>query len=94
MIRNMNTIEEYRALDMNAILNQAGRTVSNECYPCKRAVVVNVLLDMGRDQRRDYILLPVAPVFVRDALLCGFEEVQVHLRVRVPGLAFRLALGI
>lgn len=27
MIRNMNTIEDYRGLDMTAILNQAGRTV-------------------------------------------------------------------
>lgn len=27
MVRNMNTIEDYRKLDMNKILQQAGRTV-------------------------------------------------------------------
>ena len=28
MIRNVNTIEEYRNLDKTAVLNRAGRTVS------------------------------------------------------------------
>lgn len=29
MIKNVNTIEEYRNLDKGAVLNQAGRTVSD-----------------------------------------------------------------
>jgi hypothetical protein len=39
MIRNMNTIEDYRNLDMAAILNQAGRTVGYASTTYKQDVL-------------------------------------------------------
>ena len=33
IIKNVNTIEKYRALDKASVLNRAGHTVSQSCNP-------------------------------------------------------------
>ena len=38
MIKNVNTIEEYRNLDKSMVINRAGRTVSRETFTAQGLV--------------------------------------------------------
>lgn len=52
MIKNVNTIEEYRSLDKGAILSQAARTVRHHPKPPRSNVALPDYryTDLGRDQ--------------------------------------------
>ena len=49
MIRNMNTIEDYRALDKAAVLNRAAKTVIQSSY-LSNPVSLTLRTDLGRNQ--------------------------------------------
>ena len=44
MVKNVNTIEEYRKLDKGIVLTQAARTVSTTSHPFRRLVIATHLV--------------------------------------------------
>lgn len=84
MIKNVNTIEEYRSLDKGAVLSKAARTVSKFQNIKMRCALLIDRKDLGRHQRRHNILMSVTLGLVRCHLLCRSQEIQVHLSVRIP----------
>ena len=77
MIRNVNTIEEYRSLDKAAILAQAARTVSLNfewlLVTADKGTDPNV--GLGGHQRRINILMPFTPRILFRRLLRRSQEV-------------------
>ena len=88
MIKNVNTIEEYKILDKGAILNQAARTVRFRLpSSLLQEQSLNLIVDMGCYKRWHYIFLSLATVFIHHDLLRRSQKVQIHVFVRFPGFA-------
>lgn len=71
IIRNVNTIEEFKNADKNAIINTAGKQV---CYPHVTLKAIDVkeltLSDLGCDTGWHHILLTISPLFLHDTIVC------------------------
>lgn len=90
MIKNVNTIEDYRNLDKNAILAQAGRTVRGKSrWSYLPFLNADKHLDLGCHQRWHYLLVSFPLGLLRRHLFCRFKKVQVHLYLWLPSLALR-----
>ena len=75
MIKNVNTIEEYKEIDKIRLLQQAGKTVRCLCIIACEGRLLILVKDMGSYQRRHHILVPISFGFVCHSLLCRLEEV-------------------
>lgn len=71
MIKNVNTIEEYRNMDKSQMINQAGRTVRSVHYECTPEQSLTYDPDLGCNQRRHYLLLPFIAGIIHRSLICG-----------------------
>ena len=88
MIKNMNTIEDYRNLDKNAMLSQVGRTVS-----LHTAINLRLTrLGLGSYQRWNYLLVSLLAGIILHSVFRGPEEVQVHLLVWLSCTTFGVQL--
>ena len=83
MIKNVNTIEEYRNMDKSQMIVQAGRTVRQTLLDSSRAILTNAP-DLGCHQRWDYLLVPLVAVVFHYSLICRPQKVQVLLLVCLP----------
>jgi hypothetical protein len=63
MIKNFNTIEEFRNADKPTILQTTGNTVSLSACTLP-SLSSHILQDLGSDKRWNNLLLPVTPSFV------------------------------
>ena len=76
MIKNVNTIEEYKELDKINMLQQTGKTVGNSPPGyTKEKVDQQSLSDMGGYQRRHHLLMSIASSIIPSSLLRRSEEV-------------------
>lgn len=79
MIKNFNTIEEFKRASKPEILQKIARTVIN---PSPSASLftnskeyTDIKADLGRNTRWIYLLSPLATFLFRHSFLCGPEEI-------------------
>jgi hypothetical protein len=93
MIKNVNTLEEYKSMDKAAVLNRAGQIVSAAVTAvCEGMWLMMASPDMGSYLRRHNLLMPFITLLLYRHLLCRPEEVQVLLLVRISSITFRAEL--
>lgn len=63
IIKNLNTIEDYRNMDKSAVLHRAGKTVCNTLQ-LKQSSLLNLRLDLGGHSRRHNLLLSFVTLVV------------------------------
>lgn len=87
IIKNVNTVEEYKNTDKNALLHQAGKTVSAGnpwTYGTISLMRRYLFAGLGRYKGRVNILLPFLALVVYRAFLCGPEDLQILVLVCFP----------
>jgi hypothetical protein len=89
MIKNFNTIEEFKKADKNKMLHNAAKAV---CKPATDTALQDPAdrnTDLGWHQRWLNILRSVALVIIYHSMLRGLEEVPLYILVWLPGSALR-----
>jgi hypothetical protein len=91
MIKNVNTIEDYRNMDKPQMILQAGKTVwpVEDLHPDRYQMtsadqLTHCYIDLGRHQRRHHLFLSFFAIIIHHPLLCRSQKIQVLLLVRVP----------
>lgn len=91
ILKNCNTIEDYRNLDRGAILERAGRMV-NTASQVSCATLLIACVDLGSYPRWLHLRMPVAPRLIYLHFLRGLKEIQVHLSLRLSRHPLRSAV--
>ena len=96
MIKNVNTVEEYRNMDRPHLLHQAGQMVGITITGCLGewyTYTNEKLQDMGCYPRRNNTLMPLPTLQLCDCIFCGPQKIQVPLLVCISGNPLRSSMG-
>ena len=94
IIKNVNTIEEFKNADRSGMVNRCAQTVFSPCVGGLRTIKVNFFdLDLGCDSRWNNLLLPFITYLIRRSLLRRPEEIQIPLSFRFSSTTVLTKLG-
>jgi len=87
MIKNFNTLEEFKKADRSGMLKRTAATVINPSKTLSLCVLISAT-DMGCHPRRLDLLLSLTSLVAPHPLICRPQEIQIPPLVRIPGLCF------